>query len=68
VPDNVLNLCVANKIEVESDLRFSAIWVKNIGAKKYSFIYNQPHPKLLHKFDESRRQGMVLNSLNVLAT
>lgn len=36
--DNELKLCVSNKIEFESDLRFSAIWVKD--AKKYAFIYN----------------------------
>jgi hypothetical protein len=59
---------VANKVEQESDLRFSAIWVKNTGGKKFSFIYNQPHPKFLHKFDECRRNGMGINSLNIMQT
>lgn len=53
---------------MESEVRFSAIWVKNHGAKKYSFIYNQPHPKFFHKFEECKRNGMTIQSLNVFQT
>lgn len=65
--ENGLNISINGK-DQEYEIRYACIWVKNNLFRKYAFIYNQPHPKFFHKFEESKRNGLGIQSLNVYKT
>ena len=54
--------------QTQSEIIYSAIWLRDVEHAKYAYLYNQTQSKFFQKFEDCKRHGLSLIQLNIFKT